>query len=171
MGLRETLNKNQKAVMIGTGVVVVLAIGAAIFLSGGGTHPSSVNPKAFYTIDDGKTHFADDDMPFKIAPFDKDGKKAYRCQVYSCDGGKTTTVVYVQRWADAAKQVIEKARAAGKMDDPAVIAISDGAGSEIKLANVPDIPANWVKWSDPRITKMVEPRCPPGSDAQRLVPD
>jgi hypothetical protein len=51
-------------------------------------------PKAFFTVDDGKTFF---EAPAQVPPFTHRGREAVRAVVYSCDGGKTQFVAYLLR--------------------------------------------------------------------------
>ena len=57
------------------------------------------------TVDDGATYFPDDAN--KIPPFTKDGKEAVRARVFSCDGGKTKYVAYLERITPKAKAAID----------------------------------------------------------------
>lgn len=54
--------------------------------------------RAWYTVDDGATRFDDDAE--RIPPFDHDGRPAVRLHLFSCDGGKTSFVGYLQKLPD-----------------------------------------------------------------------
>src|SRR6516225_9036515 len=82
------------------------AVGAVILVAFQ-THTRGVaasSDRAFFTVDDGNTWFANDAA--KIPPFDKDGKQAVRAFVYRCADG-TTFVNHVQRYKPEAKRVLE----------------------------------------------------------------
>src|SRR5205814_8476268 len=64
-----------------------------------------VSPKDFYTTDDGDTWFVDDND--KITPFDHDGRPAVLVHLFTCDGGNTKFVGYLERLPDGA---VEKFR-------------------------------------------------------------
>ena len=49
----------------------------------------------FYSIDDGKTVFADNHRPNE--PFQKDGKDAYLAMMFTCDNNKTTFCGYLMK--------------------------------------------------------------------------
>ena len=72
--------------------------------------------RAFYTADDGKTYFTDDAA--RVPPFFKDGKLAVRAQVFTCDGGKTSFVGYVEMYSPENKQALEKALETGRPPEP-----------------------------------------------------
>jgi hypothetical protein len=63
---------------------------------------SMEGPKSWYTIDDGKSWFAD--SANKVVPFEHQGKQAYRCFVWSCDGGKTQFVSHLERLSAAGRR-------------------------------------------------------------------
>ena len=91
MSLRNKIN--QYPVIPLLGVLIALSVCGYIvwdLISGGspGSLPSSWI--AYYSIDDGKTIFADKRPPSQ--PFQKDGKDAYLAIVYTCDRNKTTIV-------------------------------------------------------------------------------
>lgn len=66
-------------------------------------------PTAYYTVDDGATTFVD--SVFRVPPFDRGGRPAVRAQQYSCDGGRTQFVAYLQKLPEPAVQkLIESGR-------------------------------------------------------------
>src|SRR5690348_13994130 len=69
-------------------LLLTIAAGAVGFQAFGGRE-SGAGPAAktaFYTDDNGKTFFKDD--VGKLPPFDHNGKKAYRCDVFEDSKGK-----------------------------------------------------------------------------------
>jgi hypothetical protein len=110
MSLRETLNKNP---MVFAGIVVVAIVICGWFgwsqMSGGSG--VKVPNSAFFTVDEGKTLFADERG--KLTPFDKDGKPAVRAYVFKCPDG-TQTVAYLERYTEKGKAVVERYRAEQK---------------------------------------------------------
>jgi hypothetical protein len=97
-----------KGSRFGIGVAVALLLIAAAALGfqlmGGrenGTGPAQQT--AFYTEDNGKTFFKDD--LFKASPFDHNGKKAYRCDVFESGGKQFVGLIY--RHTDSGRRDIE----------------------------------------------------------------
>jgi hypothetical protein len=91
MGIRETLSKKP---VLGISITVVVLVGAIAYTVQS-VMPSTAYTKAYFTTDDGQSLFtANMDQR---APFDHYGKPAYRAYVFSCDGGKTTFVGYLER--------------------------------------------------------------------------
>lgn len=153
--VRATLLRHPKLVAAAV-VTVVLAVGA--FLTWFyWPEPRLVAPsRAWYTVDDGDTRFDDDAE--RIPPFDHDGKPAVRLHLYSCDGGKTTFVGYLQKLPE---ETLQKYRDKGV--DPASIDDDELAGDGGWLAKRPG-PGNWVNsQSDPDAFRVVvSVRCPDG---------
>lgn len=109
---------------------------------------------AYYSIDDGKTVFADKRPPSK--PFQKDGKDAYLALVYTCDMNKTQIV-----------QALIK-RTEEQFSPPGSTAKLTRWVSYIKKPGdttwVPE--TNFGKWS------AIErgPKCPDGSESIMVTP-
>jgi len=61
----------------------------------------SLSPRAWYTADDGRTWFAGPGN--KVVPFEHEGKQAYRCYVWTFDGGKTKFVSHLERLKPAVR--------------------------------------------------------------------
>lgn len=95
MGLREAVNRRPGAA---TGISVgVLAIALVIIVRQViGFYVEEPGPQLFYyTIDDGKTYFAD--VKEKVTPFLHEGKPAVECHVYKCSSG-AEFVAFLQRY-------------------------------------------------------------------------
>jgi hypothetical protein len=154
MGIREEINKRSglstviSAIFVGVAIIVLLI---QFWPSPAPKVPSHM----FYTVDDGKTWFADDVK--RTSPFMKDGKTVYRCFVYSCDKCGTTFVAYLTRQSTAGN------------------APTADAGDD--LPPLPALPAwevkkpgsqEWVKTSDDiaRIRDIQQPKCPNGCTAE-----
>lgn len=91
MGIRETLSKRPA---LSTGVAATIVVGMIVytihsFMS------SDAYSKAYFTTDDGQSFFTE--SMDQLAPFDHHGSPAFRAYVFSCDGGKTTFVGYLER--------------------------------------------------------------------------
>lgn len=158
---------------------LAIAVTGLVGLAVAAAHPlgcgDSGEPKtgqAYYTVDDGATWFADD--AGKIAPFDRGGKPAYQCFVWTCDGGKTQFVSHLQRYTPDAKAKLEASRgpggsptSGGGMKQTGMTAV---AGVEVKAPKTGD--AGWVKLQTPRGAQIADPKCPDGNsdDLQPVLP-
>ncbi|HVT88993.1 MAG TPA: hypothetical protein VHD56_09085 [Tepidisphaeraceae bacterium] len=170
MSLRETLEKKQGMVMGVCGGVIGLAvlwIGWSLLSGGKNTGPAVL--QAYYTIDDGKNYFPDADFPNKISPFTKEGKPAYKVFVWTCDGGKTKIVSGLQRFVPVAQAKLQEAIA--KKDDEMIAQIeNDARAYEYKAPNTGDDPKNWIKGTDTKTAKLIEPNCPNGGMLEAVTP-
>ena len=123
--------------------------------------------KAFYSDDDGKICFVDEAE--KIAPFDHNGKPAYKALVASCDGGKNKFVVYLQRYTAEAKKILEQQKAnAGKKLTPEETGRQLSLMSLVARAIENKKPGgkDWVGQMDPRMQQISEIKCPNGGSAE-----
>ena len=107
MGLRDKL---QQKPGVAAGVAICALLFAAIVIyhqTLGQPHRSArLLNSAFYSDDDGKTWFVDDDT--KLPPFVHDGKVAVRAAVYRDANGKLF-VAYLQKFSDAQLKEIQAA--------------------------------------------------------------
>jgi len=114
MGVRQSLNESKKLGIGVGGAVLVVALALLGYQLFGG--PSSVGPAprtAFYTDDDGKTFFEDDIN--KVSPFERNGKQAYRADVFQCPDGKRF-VALMYRHNSSGRQQVEEYIANRMMD-------------------------------------------------------
>lgn len=103
MGIRQTMNENPGVSVGVTAAVILLVIGVIVWelLPQRNTAGSQVN-QAFYSIDDGKTWFADDAN--KLPPFMHDGKPAVRAVVFRCGSGQPF-VARLERYTEEGKKM------------------------------------------------------------------
>ena len=169
MGISETLEKNKTAATIAAVALIALAVAYIVYQQRPGNR--LIESAAYFTTDDGETWFVDDIG--RIPPFDHKGKVASRVKMYSCDGGATKFVGYLERFTPPAKAKLEKA-------------VADGGGNlssaELPFAD-PDIqpggvelkkpgPGNkWVAWKEAKAyAAVLRVTCPDGSsDALDVV--
>ncbi|MCS7033637.1 MAG: hypothetical protein NZ561_06535 [Phycisphaerae bacterium] len=159
MGLRENLNKNPALAVAGM-VVVVGLVGWLFFGRGGagaGGGGASGEPQQFYTIDDGKTWFAD--SYHKLAPFEKDGKEAVVAHVYRDLDNKQDFVAYLSRVTpEGRKAAEERARRAARGE------ISSLESGVILMEYRRPGETTWIKANDPRAVALIgEVKSPRGS--------
>jgi hypothetical protein len=150
MGVREMMERHRiTVVVIALGIVLVSTVLA--FHDRIGAKPGR-SGEAFFSIDDGKTWFADDIR--KIPPFEYRGKVAVRAYVFSCDDGKTKWTAYLERYTAAAKKQIEDTGAA-----PAFLGPMGAPGREIKRPGAD----RWIDASAlPEAAKVIQLKCPHG---------
>jgi hypothetical protein len=106
VGIRQKLNDNPA---LAGAVAVVVIVGALVVLwrtgcSTRGDTRAGATARQFFSVDDGKTWFADDAS--KVPPFDYQGKPAYRVRVYRCPSGKEF-VSHLERYADADRKRLQ----------------------------------------------------------------
>ena len=120
---------------------------------------------AWYSSDDGKTWFADKKNPLNFVT--RDGRPAYRCWVYTCDGGKTTFAAYLQRYAPDAQKKLQAYADGTQSPDPRVLEQIATMGVEVKRPGG----SNWISASHEQAWEIQQPTCPGGgSDRPQLVP-
>ena len=161
---KTTKSSTRKTVLIVVGCL--LAIGVAVFewYPRGDTMRNTAPPvpvaKAWYTTDDGQTWFADDDN--RVFPFDKAGKKAYRCYVWTCDGGKTEFVSHLERIRDP---LWTQRQATGRVTPTDLIIMPP---LDVKLPKTGE--KGWIDSSLPTAVQIRTPRCPDGRTPQLVQP-
>ena len=168
MGLRETLNENPGLTTAATAVIILAAIVfivVSMFRGGAetGATGGAVGNRDYFSDDDGKTFFEDDRT--KVPPFDHNGKTAYRARLFTCDGGKTKFVGWLERYTPEGKKIMEDTikRAAGE-----AVLIEDQTGLQLKKPGTGE--KGWVSASDPAMIRVREVNCPDGNPAELVPP-
>ena len=165
MGLRETINKNPTQAAAITAGIIVLALVFIIWQACGGTGGRGPG-RSYYSIDDGKTWFEDEAN--KIPPFKHEGKDAVRAHVFTCDGGKTKFVGYLEMYTPQDKKMMEDAMA-GKAPPMAYAGYSGQA-----MVKRPGPGFTWIALM-PGTTEFygltVQITCPEGGTPERVDPD
>jgi hypothetical protein len=166
LGIREFMKRRQSVTTI-LACVMIVGGAVAIYLQVREMSSSSGPGKAFFTVDDGKSYFVDDAR--KLAPFDRDGRKAVRAHVFEC-GGKRE-VGYLSCYAPEALKAMEEAKAvAGTGRPPPNVHVLANIGTMGTLVKRPG-EANWVSQADaPRATAIRVFRCRDGSTALEIDP-
>jgi hypothetical protein len=154
VSFRETLEKNKTGFTIAAAVITVIAIGYLFYSSLSSGAPDGGPPDQYYfSTDDGASYFAADMK--KVPPFDSGGKVAVRAYVYTCDGGKTNYVAYLERFTDASKKQMEAMIAQGKVT-PLELAPVSFSGSLVKLPKS----ERWIPQSSPAAMQILDAPCP-----------
>ena len=157
------MQKNPAAVTGVTVGVIVLALIIIVYQVSGSGSASVPIGQVYFSSDDGATFFlsAESNIPPFPAP---DGKPAYRAYVFSCDGGKTKFVGYLERFNPAAKARKEEIL---KNPDAALTATDDPLpdGTFVKAPKTGNEDAKWLKKSSPAGLKLItaDVKCPGGA--------
>ncbi|HEY8665465.1 MAG TPA: hypothetical protein VIL86_02310 [Tepidisphaeraceae bacterium] len=171
MGIREKLNENPAITTGATAGIIIIALIFIIWSVKGPSVPNAPT-KAYYTIDDGASYFADDIQ--KIAPFDHDGKQAVRCYVWKCKGGKPF-ISHLEKYTDEAKKQIEEAMKqmpqgpngkspAGPM--PMMMIESTMTGKLVKKPGK----GEWLNQVAPEAQEVTKLQCPDGGSMETIEP-
>ena len=169
MGIRETLNENPRLTTGVTAGIIAIVLIYILWsaLSGGGADASGggASGQVFFTDDDGKTWFADDQK--KVPPFDHGGKEAVRAYVFKCGPDGKPFVNHMERYSKESKKKLEEVLAKGNaINDPTVFESIQTAGLEFKSPGQKD----WIKVSDPKHTAVLQPKCPKPEDVEQVLP-
>jgi hypothetical protein len=160
----------RKKKLLYVSIFVVAAVTFAIYMSVGsnlGGPPQVTIPKRFYTVDDGRTYYADtiDKLPPYKTP---ENKTALRVQVMQC-AGEAPFVAYVEKYPD-----VEKARLAALFQDAKTtgLAVSTVMGPEDRP--LVKKPGSKEAWTDPsngsRYEAITQPACAKGGTPQVVLP-
>jgi hypothetical protein len=134
-------------------------------------HSSIAGPPSqfYFTVDDGKTWFADDAA--KVPPFDKDGQQAVRAHVYRSSGG-TKFVAYLERFKPDGQRAVEASAnlAPSASGMPGEMTGLQGAyvgGREVKRPG----DKAWVSMTNLQAaTQVMIVQCPDGSSGENAIP-
>ena len=140
------------------GIVILLAAAIMLYLffprgQAGIADPSKA--RAYYSVDDGATYFADAEE--KLAPFDHDGKEAVRAYVYQCDG--KPFVAYLERYnKDGLAAEAAKTASPGGRPDARQMSFLMAKGRDVKRPG----DAKWINKGAKEAADVIRPRCPSG---------
>jgi len=148
--MREAVRKHP-AITVTVTTLCILAVAVRVIRSRS-VSPPLVTPATYYTCDDGKTVFKDDD-PHHIAPFDYQGQEAV--QVFFVPGrtvGNPDSIWYLRKLTAARKKQMESmpATSDGPSPECAPGSPSPFAGQLIKRPGDP----SWIPMDDPRAAKI-----------------
>jgi hypothetical protein len=157
MSVRAILNRHP---VLTVGVVLLLtalAVASIVYQLRPTSEVSLIPLKDFYSVDDGETWFADDVN--KITPFDHGGKPAVQVHLFTCDGGKTRFVGYLEKLPDGALEAYRSRMHVSAADVPESDEVAEVVGSLVKRKGE----AEWVPSSDSeRFGQIKLVRCPDG---------
>ncbi len=153
-------SSRSRYIRIGVVSAMFVALVAFTLISARGRGLPTARSQTFFSTDDGKTWFADDDE--KVPPFDKDGKQAVRAFVYRCGDG-TMFVNHLQRFTPEAKRILETQRKSQRNrkggPDTSEIGGALSNGREVKRPG----DTKWITSDDFRaVAQVLSVKCPPG---------
>jgi hypothetical protein len=150
LGIRETMNRHPKI----SAAVVACAIGIGAVAIGIEIRSNSGAPPAenFFTIDDGKTWFAD--SVSNLPPFDYNGAKAVRCYVFKGKNG--TFAGLLEKYSDDTLQQL-----AHETNKPSSIPVMVKKPGEKEWKNV---------GPDQEAMMLMHTTASDGSDAENVMP-
>ena len=160
MHVRAFLNRHPVATVAVVGVLTALAVASIVIQSRPASEISLIPRKDFYTDDDGATWFADD--VDKLTPFDHGGRPAVLAHVFTCDGGRTKFVGYLERLPDGAADAFRAKMHLPANSVPESDDVAEVIGSLVKHKGDGD----WVASSDAgRFKEITRVHCPDGGAA------
>jgi len=160
MGIREALNK-KKGPAAGAGGALLCAAILLIAWESKSVQPTRIT-KAFYSTDDGKTWFTDEDD--KLFPFDHDGQQAYRVDVYKTSDGKEF-VGDIERYTDSVKARLADLRAQPNADPQKMAGVGD-SGLQIKRPG----DTRWYPVNSQQGAEILDVTSPDGSPVIGVIP-
>lgn len=164
MGLREAMNNNRAIATMIAGMALLAGTMVTYFRLGGAS--SVVPTRCFYSTDDGKSFFAD--SRDNIAPFEKDGLIAVQAHVFTCDGGKTKFVGYLERFTPKGRADMKRLQAEHAEGSTQALNLLRTA-TEVKSPGKPD--SDWVPSADTaRSDRVVMVKCPEGHSGSDIEP-
>jgi hypothetical protein len=148
------MNKN-KNISVGITVVIILAALWFIYYQiKGDSIPTAPPQMSYYTTDEGKSFFAEDQM--HEIPFKKDGADAVRAWRYTCGDSKDMKLGYLERYTPEFQKQAAQAKAANTPMDPMIIVEQGDSIYEVKR---PGANNRWVKKDSAAGQAVIKPSC------------
>jgi hypothetical protein len=118
MGLRESINAKPRLSVTLAASIAIVALAYTVW-NVLGSASDGLSGEVYYTIDDGKTWFAD--AADKVPPFEIDGKPAVRARVYRCPEGQAF-VGYMEKFSQEGKAALDGLRQRNEMANSGAVA-------------------------------------------------
>jgi hypothetical protein len=150
VGLRDQINQKPAiASMVVGGAVLLLLVIVFAQLRGNRSPTGNSGAERYYTIDDGRTWFAD--AWEQIPPFDHEGSPAVLCHVFKTSNS-APFAGYLEQYTQAAHdQLTGAVRGAGPVIPPAGVLVKRPGDK------------TWVPWASPAGQKILAVKSPDGS--------
>jgi hypothetical protein len=157
MSARVFLNRHPVLTVVLVLVLTALAVTSIVYQLRPESEISQIPLRDYYTVDDGETWFVDEVN--KATPFDHGGKPAVGARLFTCDGGKTRFVGYLEKLPDGAVDAYRSRMHVSAADVPEADEVAAVIGSLVKRKG----DAQWVPSSDAeRFAEIERVRCPDG---------
>lgn len=153
MSLREKMNNN-KNISVGITIAIILvALWFIWYQIKGESIPTAPPQMAYYTTDEGKTFFAEDQM--HETPFKQNGADAVRAWRYTCGDSKDLKLGYLERYTPEFLKQVAQSKAANTPMDPMIIVEQGDSIYEVKKPGQ----ARWVKKDSAAGQAVIKPSC------------
>lgn len=168
MGIRETLNKNPAMTTGVTAGIIVLALVVIVWQVWPSRETTLLHRKFFFTVDDGKTYFADDF--YKIPPFKhSSGREAVRAHVYQANEKSKPYVGWLEKFPDQIKPKLDKIASDPKQREQLWFT-PEFRDEMYKLVKTPG-GGNWVQGTPDVVNQLRMMQVKDGMMARELFPD
>lgn len=153
---------------LGAGVALLIVAAAAIAFQLIGGRESGLGPlasEAFYTDDNGKTFFKDDIN--NLTPFTRDGKQAYRCDVFEGAGGNRFVGLVYRATESGKKEMEAYLKIASKDSDGSTRRELEARCLEVKPVAAPD--KAWQIGDDTAVARLRSGMNDPSGKPAKLI--
>lgn len=161
MSLRAAINERQ-GLSVAVAIVAIVAVVGYIAYQMLSTSPQRLAGEAFFTTDDGSTHFTA--PASNRPPFDHNGEQAVRAHVFTCDGEEF--VGYLERYSpeamEAFRKLDEEIAQVEPGDRPPASLGAAQAFSRNGLQVKKPGDDNWVQANSPEGAAVKNVKCPSG---------
>jgi len=162
VGWREKLNQHSGLATIAaiTGLIAALLV-MRYFLR----TPKAELAQAYFTNDDAESYFTA--AYNRFPPFEHNGREAVRAYLFTCNGGESRFVGYMQKYTPEAKRALEQAET-DQDDDRTFTDVLEELPPDQILVKKPG-EARWIPRGTPQAKRVREVQCPDGSRARVVL--
>jgi hypothetical protein len=158
------MNKNKNLSVIFTSAVILVAVVFIYLQIRGDRIPEAPPQMAYYTTDEGKTFFAEDQL--HEVPFDHSGQQAVRAWLYTCGTSTDKKLGYLERYTPQFLKQLAQSKAANQPMDPMIIVEQGDTIYEVKKPGT----GAWVQKASAAGQKIITPPCPQGQAPNWVTP-
>jgi hypothetical protein len=158
------MNQNKN---ISVGITIAIILAALVFIYyqiKGESIPEAPPAMAYYTTDEGKTFFAEDQM--HETPFDHNGQQAVRAWLYTCGTSTDKKLGYLERYTPAFLKQLAQSKSSNQPLDPMIIVEQGDTIYEVKKPGT----GTWIPKAGAAGQRMITPQCPAGQNPNWVTP-